>query len=258
MSQLRTVLKYPGSKWRIANWIVEHMPPHKSYLEPFFGSGAVFFRKDPSRIETINDMDGDVVNLFRCIQKDVGKLAGLIETVPYARQEYEEAFTKKDEDPYEKAKRFLIRTWMGHGSRTCSRSGWKNDVAGRERSYAVNYWNRLPNWVMEIAARLKEVQIENRPAIDVIKKFNRPNVLIYADPPYLLSTRKMKKQYKYEMTDEEHIELLKALKNHSGPVILSGYDNPIYNAMLSDWKKDQIYTTAEKGVPRIETIWIKE
>ena len=68
----RTVLKYPGSKWRIADWIIALMPPHKSYLEPFFGSGAVFFRKDPSRIETINDLDGEIVNLFRVIRERHG------------------------------------------------------------------------------------------------------------------------------------------------------------------------------------------
>ena len=68
MQELRAVIKYPGAKWRIADWIIGMMPEHKSYLEPFFGSGAIFFRKPPSRIETINDLDGDAVNLFTCIR----------------------------------------------------------------------------------------------------------------------------------------------------------------------------------------------
>ncbi|TQI66241.1 DNA adenine methylase [Clostridium sp. KNHs216] len=258
MQQLRTVVKYPGAKWRLSDWIISHMPEHKSYLEPYFGSGAVFFRKAPAKIETINDIDEDVVNLFRCIREDAEKLAMLVETTPYAREEYYSAFTESPEEPYERARLFLMKTWMGHGFRTYCRSGWKNDIAGRENSYAVNYWNRLPEWIMNIVARLKEVQIECKPAPELIERFNRPNVLIYADPPYLLSTRKMKKQYAYEMTDADHVELLTVLKQHQGPVLLSGYDNELYNDMLQGWQKDQIITTAEKGKHRTETLWIKE
>ncbi|TQI68981.1 DNA adenine methylase [Clostridium sp. KNHs216] len=258
MKQTRTVLKYPGAKWRIADWIIGHMPEHKSYLEPFFGSGAVFFRKEPSRIETINDLDGQIVNLFSRIREDPERLAGMVATTPYARQEYYSAFDSPTEDPFEQARLFLLQCWQGHGFRTYCRSGWKNDVAGREYAYAVRYWNQLPEWVMQACWRLKDAQIECRPAVDVIQRFNRPDVLIYADPPYLLSTRKMKKQYACEMTDTDHAELLKVLLQHKGPVLLSGYDNDLYNDMLSGWQKDQILTTAEKGLRRTETLWIKE
>lgn len=255
--QLRPIIKYPGAKWRIADWIINHMPEHKSYVEPFFGSGATFFRKPASRIETINDIDGNVVNLFRCIREEPEKLARLIAATPYARQEYYSAFDNPTDDPFEQARLFLLQHWQGHGFRTYCRSGWKNDIAGREYAYAVRYWNQLPEWVMEACFRLKDAQIECRPAIEVIKRFNRPEVLIYADPPYLLSTRKMKRQYAYEMTDADHIELLEALKQHQGPVLLSGYDNELYNDLLPGWRKDQIVTIAEKGKHRTETLWIK-
>lgn len=258
MQQARTVLKYPGAKWRIADWIIEHMPEHKSYVEPFFGSGAVFFRKYPSRIETINDLDGNVVNLFQCIRKDPEKLAWLVGSTPYAREEYYSAFEKSQEEPFEQARLFLLKHWQGHGSRTYCRSGWKNDVAGREYAYAVKYWNQLPEWIMQSVGRLKDAQIECKPAVEVIERFNRPNVLVYADPPYLLSTRKMKKQYAHEMIEEDHVELLETLLRHEGPVILSGYDNELYNKILVGWRKDQVETTAEKGLRRTETIWIKE
>lgn len=246
LQQLRTVIKYPGAKWRIADWIIGHMPEHHSYLEPYFGSGGVFFRKPASHIETINDIDGDVVNLFRCIREDAEKLAMLIEVTPYAREEYYTAFNSLSEDPFERARLFLMKTWMGHGFRTFCKSGWKNDIAGRENSYAVEYWNRLPKWVMEIVSRLKEVQIENKPALELIQRFNRPNVLIYADPPYLLSTRKMKKQYAYEMTDADHEEMLEALRDHQGPVLLSGYDNDMYNDILQGWTKTRLSLLQKK------------
>lgn len=219
MQQFRTIIKYPGAKWRLSEWIISHMPEHKSYLEPYFGSGAVFFRKEPSRIETINDLDGDIVNLFSCIRADPERLAGMIATTPYVRQEYNSAFITPSDDSFEKARLFLLQCWQGNGFRTYCRSGWKNDIAGREYAYAVKYWNQLPEWIMQAFCRLKDAQIECRPAVEVIQRFNRPDVLVYADPPYLLSTRKMKKQYACEMTDTDHVELLKVLLQHKGPCI---------------------------------------
>lgn len=257
MNELRTILKYPGAKWRIADWIVNLMPEHKSYLEPYFGSGAALFRKPPSRIETINDLDGDVVNIFRCIRERGDELARAVALTPYSREEYENAFEHSGvTDPVERARLFLLQHWQGHGFRTYCRSGWKNDIAGREYGYAVRYWDRLPAWVADTVERLKEVQIEQMPAVDLIRRFRRPDVLIYADPPYLLSTRKMKKQYRFEMSDSDHVELLAALKDHPGPVMLSGYDSALYNDTLSGWQKLQTAARAEKGLRRTETLWV--
>lgn len=257
--EYRMILKYPGAKWRIADWIISHMPKHHSYVEPFFGSGAVFFKKQPSKIETINDLDENVVNLFNVVRRDSESLIRAVTYTPYSRQEYENAFTAPQENEIEKARRFLVKCWQGHGFRNIERyrSGWKNDVQGREAAYALRNWYRLPQWIEAIVERLREVQIEQRPAVEIIKRFNYPNVLIYADPPYVLSTRSGK-NYNYEMTDKDHIELIETLINHKGSVILSGYDNPIYQEHLKNWQKLSINTTAEKGMARVETIWIKE
>ena len=254
----RAIIKYPGAKWRVSDWIISHMPEHKSYLEPFFGSGAVLFRKEPSRIETVNDLDSDVVNLFRCVQEDADRLCRLVSTTPYSRQVYLQAYEDITEDPYRQALNFLIKCWQGHGFRICYKSGWKNDVAGREYAYAVRYWNQLPEWILEVVCRLKQVQIEQMDAVVLISRFNRPDVLIYADPPYLLSTRNLKKQYVNEMSDADHIRLIQALRAHTGPVMLSGYDSVLYRDMLPDWERHEIETTAEKGLPRTEVLWIKE
>lgn len=251
----RAIVKYPGAKWRIAPWIISNMAPHKSYLEPYFGSGAVFFLKEPSRIETINDLDGDVVNLFRIVRERPSELARAVTFTPYSRQEYNAAFEPAD-DPIEKARRFLLKTWQGHGFRTYCRSGWKNDVAGRECSYAVRYWNELPEWMMRTASRLKDAQIEQMPAVELIRRFNRTDVLIYCDPPYVLSTRGLKRQYTHEMSDQDHVGLLETLLQHEGPVMLSGYDNGLYNRLLPGWTKLQKDTIAEKGKHRTETLWL--
>lgn len=194
---MKRVLKYPGSKWNIAKALVALIPEHRSYVEPYAGSLAVLFNKSPSAIETINDLDYDVVNLFRCIQEDAEKLSRLVMTTPYSRQIYEDSY-KIDpvaqmmlgEDRYHKACQFLIRCWQGYGFRTNGyKVGWKNDVQGREKAYALWSWYRLPEWIIDIAERLRMVQIENRPALEVIKRFNYENVFMYLDPPYLLKAR---------------------------------------------------------------------
>ena len=187
---MKAIIKYPGSKWLLANWIINFFPKHHSYLEPFFGAGAVLFNKPRSNIETVNDLDGNVVNLFECIRSNPGKLADIIYKIPYAREVYKNAFHEEPKDPFEKAVNFYIRLNMGHGFRTNGEKvGWKNDVQGREKAYAAQDWCNLPEKIMQAAERLRGVQIDNRPAIELIQRFNFENVLIYCDPPYMLNTR---------------------------------------------------------------------
>lgn len=254
---MNSVLKYPGSKWRIADELVSLIPEHHSYLEPFFGSGAVLFRKPPSRIETINDLDSDVVNLFECIKEDADKLARLVYTTPYSREVYDRMFEKPPEDcKYEKALSFLVKCWQGHGFRTNGyKVGWKNDVQGRERAYALWNWNRLPMWILEIADRLKMVQIENRPAIELICRFDYENVFMYLDPPYMWKLR-AGKQYKHEMDDSEHRMLLEVLQNTKAKVMISGYDSELYNKYLDGWNKKTFSSNAEYGGKRTEVVWM--
>lgn len=260
---MRRVLKYPGSKWSIAKQLVKLIPEHHSYVEPFAGSMAVLFSKPPSDIETINDLDYDVVNLFLCIQEDSEKLARLVMTTPYSRQFYDDSY-KTDPvaemmlgaDRFHKACQFLIRCWQGHGFRTNGyKVGWKNDVQGREKMYALWNWYRLPEWIIEIAERLRCVQVENRPAIEVIQRFDFDNVFMYLDPPYLLSTR-TGKQYKHEMSDADHEELLEIITNSKAKIMISGYESEMYNDYLKEWKKAKFKNCAEHSGTRIETIWM--
>ena len=256
---MNSVLKYPGSKWSLAEWIVGHFPPHHSYLEPFFGSGAVLFSKPRSHIETVNDLDGDVVNLFECIRQDPEKLGRMVYYTPYSRQEYEKTYQSAvPTDPFERAARFLLRCNQGHGFRTNEhRVGWKNDVQGRERAYAAKYWAELPMRIGEAAERLRGIQIENRPAAEVIARFNGENVLIYCDPPYVLSERSGgKRQYKHEMTDADHEELLAALKAHRGPVVLSGYPSALYDRELRGWYRETATATDQLSRRRLEVLWM--
>lgn len=252
---MKAVMKYPGSKWSLAGWIISMFPKHHSYLEPFFGSGAVLFNKTRSDIETVNDLDGNVVNLFECIRTDPERLAGLIHMTPYAREVYEKAFMEIPEEPFEKAVNFYIRLNMGHGFRTNGeRVGWRNDIQGRERAYAARDWCMLPDRVIQAAERLRGVQIENKPAAELIPRFNFENVLIYCDPPYMLETRHGK-QYRCEMSDREHEELLDILLRHKGYAIISGYDTGLYNSMLAEWNRYETVSYSRTGSPKREIIW---
>lgn len=254
------VLKYPGSKWSLAKWIIGHMPTHHSYLEPFLGSGAVLFNKKPSPIETVNDLDHDVVNLFRCIREDAARLAKLIEFTPYSRHEYDNVYLAPIPDcDYERARQFLTRCWQGHGFRVNQyKVGWKNDVQGRERAYDVRHWNNLPARIIQSVQRLKQVQIECMPAVELIGRFKFPNVCIYCDPPYVFETRTshVKQQYRHEMTDADHIELLEALDRHPGPVLLSGYPCQLYDDRLPHWTRRTYKANVESGRERQEVLWL--
>ena len=254
---MKKVLKYPGAKWRIAKDIVSLIPEHHSYVEPFFGSGAVFFSKEPSDIELINDLDNNVPNLFQCIRDTPDELARLVATTPYSRFEYERAFEEQEtDDNIHKALDFLITCWQGHGFRTNGyQVGWKNDVHGRESMYALRNWYRLPDIILETAERLKCVQIDNRSALEVITRFDYSDVFMYIDPPYLLKTRTAK-QYRYEMSDAEHEEMLNVLVHSKAKIMISGYESDLYNEMLSGWNKSTFRSNAEYGGNRTEIVWM--
>lgn len=230
------------------------MPEHKTYLEPFFGSGAVFFNKTKSPIETINDLDSSVVNLFKVIRDNPETLAQAINFTPLSREEYYLSYEFEQGDEVEQARRFLVRCWQAIGAKTSDRTGWRSLIASNGPDTAKE-WGKLPAKILKVAERLKEAQIENQPAEKLIERYKREDVLIYADPPYILETR-TKRHYKHEMAVDDHEKLLKQLDDHPGPVILSGYEHELYNNLLSSWHKESMSVLAEAGAKRQEVLWI--
>lgn len=251
---MNALLNYPGAKWGMAKMICSMMPAHRSYLEPFFGSGAVLFNKHPSAIETVNDIDCDITNFFKVLREQPDRLAEAISLTPYSREVFNDAHENRGTEDFDRAYRFAIRSKMGHGFKTYQKTGFKIDVYARERSYCVGCWNRMPESLLSAAARLKGVQIENQPALDVIRKFNHDNVLIYADPPYLLDTRGGK-QYRHEMNEQDHMDMLAALLEHKGPVILSGYPSEMYDSELKGWSWIDRKAYNQNADQRTEVLW---
>jgi DNA adenine methylase len=250
------LLKYPGSKWRLAEWIITQMPPHKVYVEPFFGSGAVYFTKNASYIETINDIDGEVVNFFKVLREHPAELASLINLTPYSREEYYCSYYDLNNiTDLERARRFAVKCWQSYGASQHRNNGFRTGIAPTAPQVA-KIWNRVPQEILKVAKRLKNAQIENRPALEIIEKYNSPDTLIYLDPPYMHETRKFTKHYRNEMSDFDHEQLLQLLLKSKSKIILSGYDNELYNKTLKGWKKITKQTTCENSDSRTEVLWL--
>lgn len=259
---LGPVLSYSGAKWRLAPWILGHLPKHSTYVEPFFGSGGVYFQKSAVRNEYLNDLSGEIVNFFQVLRDQPVELIHALEATPWARAEYDAAF-EDCTDSLERARRLAVRQWQAVGGRDNGRypSGWRHNGprggGGTGSNNVCGLWQRLPERLAVAAKRLRGSQIECRPALEVISKINAPDVLLYVDPPYLGSTRDWQTYYREEMLGEsQHLELLNALDEHSGMVVLSGYASELYDTRLSHWARVTKQTQAEAGQTRTEVLWL--
>lgn len=249
-------LRYPGSKWTIASEIVSQFGPHYHYVEPYFGSGAVFFTKPVSPHEIVNDVNHLVVNFFRVLRDQTENLMFSLEATPWSREEYDQSHVVTG-DSLEDARRFVTRIWQAHASDLAKKTGWKNRGSKQSARGMSLRWQRVPGELRELAERLQDAEIECRPAIELVRRFATDNTLIYADPPYLMETR-TQQMYGVEMSVDEHIELLEALVAHPGPVVVSGYDNSLYDAYMHDWHKVLIKAPkVEAGASRTEVLWVK-
>lgn len=250
---MNAILKYSGGKWRIAPWIISHFPPHKVYCEPFFGSGAVFFTKSPCHIETINDIDGDVVNLFRVCRDNPEELARALDLTPWSREEFLSCMERSD-NPLEQARRTVVRFHQSYATCNHSPNSWRNAQTSTGPRCA-GAWNRLPEIILRVCGRLKQAQIENIDAIELIKRYNSPDALLYLDPPYPLKLRE-RNLYKHEMADAEHEALLRAVLKSRSMIVLSSYDNELYNDTLKGWYTAEKQTIAQAGARRTEKIYM--
>lgn len=257
----RPLLRYHGGKWKLAPWILSHFPPHKMYTEVYGGGGSVLLRKPRTHTEVYNDLDGEVVNVFRVLRNpsQARELVRLLMLTPYSREEYEVSYLF-DGDPIELARRTVVRSFMGFGNvATTANSGFRSGSRLSGASAAAD-WARLPQALEAIVERMRGVTIENRPAIDVLRQYDNAAALHYVDPPYLKSTRNSSASggnvYRYEMTDDEHGELAAVLHDMDGAIVLSGYASPLYTEMYADWRTVTRSAHADSGADRTEVLWI--
>ncbi len=264
----RPALRWHGGKWRLAPWIIQHFGAHSVYVEPFGGAASVLLRKPRAKREVWNDLDSEVVTLFRVLRgPDRDKLVEALRWTPYAREEFEQAY-EPTEDPVEVARRLVIRSFQGFGSDGHSRrqrTGFRANSMSTNTHPAMD-WCSVPANLMQVAARFQGVVVEHRPALDVILRYDDCGALFYLDPPYLPATRSDKSRkaggkyhaYSHEMSDEDHAELLQACVIVRGMVVLSGYDSDLYDDTLlaQGWRKRTWPARADGGRERSECLWL--
>jgi DNA adenine methylase len=256
------VLKYPGTKSMIASWIVKHFPLNyqsMTYLEPFFGGGSVFFKKEPSLIETINDKSGEVTNLFKQVRDNREELIYQLQYTPWSRDEFDLAHEVSEND-LERARRFFVKCWFSIGAYMIYKNGMRMNIASNY-GYIESFYQKLPEEIILACERLRPkkgnyVQIENRDALTLIKKYNRPNVFMYLDPPYVPESRRRKKVYSFEYSQADHQGLLQAIRGSKAKILISGYEHELYHEHLHDWNMDKIIAFDTAKQKRIECLWM--
>lgn len=259
---MRAIIRYPGSKWGLAEWILAHFPTGYEkmvYLEPFAGSGAVFFNKRPGAVETINDLDSDIVNLFRVLRERPEDLKRVLALTPYSREEYDNSFAPCD-DPLERARRYMVRTTQSIGAKMDGKCGWRNHKQMKIGGTACK-WAGITDTIDAAAARLRGsttnlVQIEHMDALRLMERYDSPDVLMYLDPPYVRSSRKSGRLYRYEMSDEQQRELLKLIAKSQAKIVLSGYWSELYDTYLEGWHVDSTMSQTTSTAMAKEMIWM--
>ena len=251
----RPILRYHGGKWKLADWIIGNLPNHRIYVEPFGGAASVLLKKPRSYAEIYNDMDGEVVNLFRVARDQGEELLRILRKTPFARNEFLLSYERCD-DPIEQARRTVVRAFMGFGSNALNKvTGFRSNCTRTGTTPAID-WRTYPHALEKIIDRLSGVVIENRDARKVMATHDSLETVHYVDPPYVLSSREQGKDYRFEMNDAEHEDLLTYLNELKGMVVLSGYDSALYEDMCKGWRKAARQAFADGARERVEILWL--
>jgi DNA adenine methylase len=252
-----------GGKYNHLQWLLPLLPSCHHYCEPFGGSAAVLLNRQPSPVETYNDLDGEVVNFFRVLRDNFDELTRMIALTPFSREEFHRAI---EADPLtlsnvERARLFYVRARQARTglAQTASLGRWANckQTSRSGMSGVISRWLGGVEALPEIAERLIRVQIENRPAIDVIRLYDNPNTLFYCDPPYLHSTRGDDKAYAFEMDENDHMQLARLLRSCKGMIAVSGYRNQLMDELYVGWYRYDAPAKKTHSVKEIrqECLW---
>ncbi len=239
----KIVFGWYGGKFSHLAWLLPLLPKAHHYCEPFAGSAAVLLNRDPAPVETYNDIDGDVVNFFRVLRDAPEALIRAIGLTPFSREEFFEAIHAKPaaESALERARRFYVRARQTRTglAQTATLGRWANckDTSRGGMSGVISRWFGGVDRLGEVAERLLRVQIENRPAVEVIRLYDSPRALFYCDPPYVHATRGDSKAYRFEMDEEQHWTLAQALHRIQGKAAISGYRCDLMDRLYQGWRR---------------------
>jgi len=255
--KIRSPIKCHGGKNYLAKWIIEHFPENyqeKVYLEPFCGGANVLLNKEPSKDEIINDLDPDIIVLFRIIRDQSTSFLRKIRKIRYKESNFQTALEKKgDGDLRQAINEFILRRMSRGGLKKAF--AWSNRERGGQPG-EINSWKTIIKSIPSISERLQKVIILNRSAISLIKVFDEADVLVYCDPPYLSETRESPDAYQYEMSIDDHIELAEILNGFKGKALISGYPSRLYSRLYKNWtcdKKQIVNHASQQKVKPIKT-----
>ena len=260
----RIAFGWYGGKFSHLDWLLPLLPTAHHYCEPYSGSAAVLLNRAPSAVETYNDIDGDVANFFRVLRDRGEELIRTIALTPFSREEFHLAIVGVEQgiSDVERARRFYIRARQARTglAQTATIGRWANckNTSRAGMSGAVSRWLGGVEALEGIAARLLRVQIENRPAVDVIRLYDHKDALFYCDPPYLHETRGDTKAYSFEMTEVQHWELAETVAQCDGKVAISGYRCDAMDTWYKGWRR---FDTPMKSIHstkqlRQESVWM--
>jgi DNA adenine methylase len=263
-SRKKIAFGWYGGKFSHLDWLLPLLPECHHYCEPFAGSGAVLLNRRPSPIETFNDLDGEVVNFFRVLRDESDELVRRIGLTPLSREEFSIACEPLPDgaSEMERARRFFIRARQVRTglAQTASLGRWANckNTSRAGMSGVVSRWLGSIQALPEIAERLLRVQIENRPALELIDLYDDAGTLFYCDPPYVHDSRGDGNAYGFELTDMQHGQLAAKLSGIKGKAAVSGYRCELYGKIFAGWKRIDapIKQTHSVKQPRQESLWI--
>jgi DNA adenine methylase len=249
-------MPYSGGKQRLAARIIQLMPDHKHYVEPFAGALSVLLGKPVSLLETVNDLDGEITTFWRVLRDQPEELERRCALTPHSRALYMAARAPgQGGTDVEIAWRVWVRLSQGMGSRSNGTGGWRY----AKKATGMSLTEYLTGYVARIAPaaeRLHHVSLEATDAVALIPRYDSIDTLFYVDPPYLSSTR-YAGMYAVEMGGAlRHQDLLGVLKQCRGSVILSGYRSELYDHELTGWTRVDLATTAMTGENRVECLWL--
>lgn len=250
----RPALRYHGGKWRMAPKIIQAFPPHQIYVEPFGGGAGVLLRKPRSYAEVYNDLDKEIVNVFKQLRDNGPELKCILEMTPFARVEFEAANIPVD-DGLEQARRTIIKSFMGFGSDAIRRPSGFRANSNRSGTTPAHDWRNYADVLDHLIERLRGVVIECRDFEQVIKAHDSEKTLFYVDPPYVHSTRSSAKRYSHEMDEKAHTKLATVLNKVKGKVVLSGYESTLYVDIYKNWNKSTFSALADGALKRTEVLW---
>lgn len=230
----------------------------------------MLLRKHRSYAEVYNDLDGEIVNLFRVARDSGAELEEVLRLTPFARDEFLEAWYPS-QSPVEQARRTLIRSFMGFGSAAITlmrcpdkpgrgglaKTGFRAN-SNRSGTTPAHDWANYPDALKYLVERLQGVVIENKDAQRCMRQHDSPETLHYVDPPYMAATRDRGSDYRYELSDEDHLQLAEFLYSLEGAIVLSGYDCEEYRDLYPNWQMMAKPAYADGARARVECLWLSK